>query len=91
MDNNIKILIIDDEPHSTQILRKVLVKKGYSVFEENNSVKAKNLINENFYDIIISDLQMPEVNGLDLLKIKPVDSIFIMITGYGSVASAVES
>jgi two-component system, NtrC family, response regulator AtoC len=91
MDNNIKILIVDDEPNSTQILRKVLSKKGYSVFEENNSVKAKNLINENFYDIIISDLQMPEVDGLDLLKIKPVDSIFIMITGYGSVTSAVES
>lgn len=91
MDSNIKILIVDDEPNSTQILRKVLVKKGYSVFEENDSVNAKNLINENFYDIIISDLQMPEVDGLDLLKIKPIDSIFIMITGYGSVATAVES
>lgn len=91
MNKNIRILIVDDEPNSTQILKKVLVKKGYSVFEENNSVKAKDLINENFYDIIISDLQMPEVDGLDLLKIKPVDSIFIMITGYGSVASAVES
>lgn len=91
MNENIKILLIDDEPKSTQILRKFLVKKGYSVFEENNSVKAKNLINENFFDIIISDLQMPEVDGLDLLKIKPVDSIFIMITGYGSVATAVES
>lgn len=91
MDNNIKILIVDDEPNSTQILRKVLAKKGYHVFEENDSVKAKSLINENFYDIIISDLQMPEVDGIDLLKIKPVDSIFIMITGYGSVTSAVES
>jgi DNA-binding NtrC family response regulator len=92
MDNKeIKILIVDDEPNSTQILRKVLAKKGYSVFEENNSVKAKTLINKNFYDIIISDLQMPDVDGLDLLKIKPVDSIFIMITGYGSVTTAVES
>jgi len=86
-----KILVVDDEPNSTQILRKVLIKKGYSVTEENDSVKAKKLINENFYDIIISDLQMPEVDGLDLLKEKPVDSIFIMITGYGSVATAVES
>jgi DNA-binding NtrC family response regulator len=91
MDNDIKILIVDDEPNSTQILRKILARKGYSVFEENDSVKAKNLINENFYDIIISDLQMPEVDGMDLLKLKPVDSIFIMITGYGSVATAVDS
>jgi two-component system, NtrC family, response regulator AtoC len=91
MNTNIRILIVDDEPNSTQILRKILAKKGYSVTEENNSVKAKELINENFYDVIISDLQMPEVDGLDLLKAKPVDSIFIMITGYGSVTSAVDS
>jgi DNA-binding NtrC family response regulator len=92
MDNDdIKILIVDDEPNSTQILRKILAKKGYSVTEENDSVKAKKLINENFYEIIISDLQMPEVDGMELLKMKPVDSIFIMITGYGSVISAVES
>jgi two-component system, NtrC family, response regulator AtoC len=90
-NDNIKILIVDDEPNSTQILRKILAKKGYSVTEENDSVKAKDLINENFFDIIISDLQMPEVDGMDLLKLKPVDSIFIMITGYGSVISAVES
>lgn len=90
-NNDIKILIVDDEPNSTQILRKILAKKGYSVTEENNSVRAKKLINENFYEIIISDLQMPEVDGMDLLKMKPSESIFIMITGYGSVISAVES
>jgi DNA-binding NtrC family response regulator len=90
-NDDIKILVVDDEPNSTQILRKILVKKGYSVTEENDSVKAKKLINENFYEIIISDLQMPEVDGMDLLKMKPLDSIFIMITGYGSVISAVES
>jgi DNA-binding NtrC family response regulator len=90
-NSNFKILVVDDEPNSTQILRKVLAKKGYAVTEENDSIKAKKLINENFYDVIISDLQMPGVDGMGLLKEKPVDSIFIMITGYGSVASAVES
>ena len=77
-NDDIKILVVDDEPNSTQILRKILVKKGYSVTEENDSVKAKKLINENFYEIIISDLQMPEVDGMDLLKMKPIDSIFII-------------
>ena len=88
---DIKILVVDDEPNSTQLLRKVLVKKGYAVTEENDSVKAQKLINEIFFDIIISDLQMPVVSGLDLLKIKAPKSLFIMITGYGSVISAVES
>lgn len=91
MKENIKILLVDDESNSTQILGKVLRKKGYEVFEENNSTQAKELITRNFYDIIISDLQMPNVSGMDLLEIKPERSIFIMITGYGSVESAVES
>lgn len=91
MKDKIKILLVDDETNSTQILGKVLRKKGYEVFEENSSTHAKELIIRNFYDIIISDLQMPNVSGMDLLEIKPEKSIFIMITGYGSVVSAVES
>jgi DNA-binding NtrC family response regulator len=91
MKDKIRILIIDDEVNSTQIIRKTLFKKGYSVTEENNSSKAAELINKEHFDIIISDLQMPVINGMDLLKMKPRDAIFIMITGYGSIASAVES
>ncbi|MGB9697145.1 MAG: sigma-54-dependent transcriptional regulator [Ignavibacteria bacterium] len=87
----IKILIIDDEPNSTQLLRKLLTKKGYYVEEENDSRKAYQIVKERFFDIIVSDLQMPEVTGMDILKIKPQDTIFIMITGYGSIATAVES
>lgn len=91
MNNEIKILVIDDEPNSTQLLRKILKKKGYDVYESNDSLKAKEMIEQDFYHIIISDLQMPNLSGLDILKIKPTDSVFIMITGYGSVNSAVES
>ncbi len=91
MKEKIKILLVDDELNSTQILGKVLRKKGFDVYEENSSVNAKELIKKNFYDIIISDLQMPNVSGMDLLEIKPEHSLFIMITGYGSVLSAVES
>lgn len=87
----IKILIIDDEPNSTQLLRKLLTKRGYYVEEENDSRRAYQIVKERFFDIIISDLQMPEITGMDILKIKPPDTVFIMITGYGSVATAVES
>jgi DNA-binding NtrC family response regulator len=88
---NIKILLIDDEPNSTQFLRKALIKKGFDIVEENDSLRAKELILENYFDIIISDLQMPGISGLELLKVKPKNTLFIMITGYGSVNSAVES
>ena len=91
MSKNIKILVVDDEPNSTRLLKKVLTKKGYDVQESNDSLEAKKLIESNSYHIIISDLQMPKLTGLDLLKIKPKESVFIMITGYGSISSAVIS
>jgi two-component system NtrC family response regulator len=91
MNENIKILIVDDEINSTKLLKKVLDKKGFEVDESNDSTRALEMIKENNYNIIISDLQMPNHTGLDLLKAKQDDSIFIMITGYGSVTTAVES
>ncbi|MBX7043563.1 MAG: sigma-54 dependent transcriptional regulator, partial [Ignavibacteria bacterium] len=86
-----RILIVDDEPNSTSLMRKVLDKKGYRAEVENDSRKALELIASGEYDVVISDLQMPEVSGLDLLKSKPENCHFIMVTGYGSVDSAVES
>ncbi len=91
MDGNIKILVVDDEPNSTKLLKKVLVKKGYTVDESNDSVQALDLVKEGEYNIVISDLQMPNYSGLDLLKAKQDDTVFIMITGFGSINSAVES
>lgn len=87
----IKILIIDDEFQQAKILQKVLAKKGYTVDAESSSTNAKEMIIRNEYNLIISDLQMPNLTGMDLLKLKPEATLFIMITGYGSIASAVES
>lgn len=91
MSDLIKVLIVDDEENQSTLLRKVLAKKGLDVREENNSVIAKELIEKEYFDLIVSDLQMPDVSGMDLLKIKPKETLFIMITGYGSVITAVES
>jgi len=90
MQEDLKILVVDDEPNSTRMLRKMLSVKGYLVDEKNDGLEAAESIKENSYDIIISDLQMPNITGMDLLKLKSKDTLFIMITGYGSVASAVE-
>jgi DNA-binding NtrC family response regulator len=91
MNENIRILVVDDELNSTRLLKKVLNKKGYYVDEANDGTSALKMMDEGNYDIIISDLQMPDVTGLDLLKARPDNSIFIMITGYGSITTAVES
>ncbi|MEO8512366.1 MAG: sigma-54 dependent transcriptional regulator [Ignavibacteria bacterium] len=87
----IKILVVDDEVNSTILLRKVLEKKGFEPATENDSKAALNRIENEDFDIIISDLQMPEVSGVELLKAKKDETLFIMITGFGSIDSAVES
>ncbi|MFI5144511.1 MAG: sigma-54-dependent transcriptional regulator [Ignavibacteria bacterium] len=91
MTKNIKIFIVDDEENSTKLLKKVLLRKGYDVEDTNDSSKAMDMVKEGNYDIIVSDLQMPNFSGLDLLKAKAEESMFIMITGFGSVTTAVES
>jgi DNA-binding NtrC family response regulator len=87
----IKILLIDDEPKTTNLYGKVLSEKGYSVTEISDSEEAIKLIENSFFDLIISDLQMPGFSGIDILKKKPDESIFILITGYASIESAVEA
>lgn len=91
MYDNVKILVVDDDPNSTKLMKKILQHYGYDVAEENSSLKAKEIINQNGFDIVISDLQMPDMSGLELLKASPPGVLFILVTGYGSVDSAVES
>ena len=90
-NEDIKILVVDDEVNSTILLKKVLEKKGYDALTENDSKAAMQLVEKGDFDIIISDLQMPDVSGLDLLRAKKDDTLFIMITGFGSIDSAVEA
>jgi len=91
MYDDIKILVVDDEPNSTKLMKKILSQHGFEVDEENSSKKAEELIQSNGYDLVISDLQMPDLTGIDLLKTKPEKTLFILVTGYGSIDSAVES
>lgn len=92
MDHSeIKILIVDDEVNSTILLKKVLEKKGFFPETENDSKTALGRIENEEFDIVISDLQMPDISGTELLRAKKPDTLFIMITGFGSIDSAVES
>ena len=90
-EKHVKILLIDDEVNSTKLMKKIIDHKGYYSVEENNSQKAKELVESGEFDIVVSDLQMPDISGLDLLSIKPANTLFIMVTGYSSVDSAIEA
>jgi len=89
-----KILIAEDDDLNRSNLTELLNLEGYETKAVDNGRKAMNAFVENKYDLVITDLKMPDGDGLELLKfIKDMnpDNIVIMMTGYGTVDSAVEA
>ncbi len=89
-----KILIADDDPTILSLLNKILLAKGYEVhLAENGSVAEKALKSEPF-DLLISDIKMDPVDGMQLLRntreLRPHVGA-IMLTAYATVATAVEA
>lgn len=87
------ILIVDDEEDLLVSFKEILEDEGYKVDVEVNPLKAIELVKNNDYDLIISDLKMPKLSGSDFLKeIRKFNSIvsFIILTAYGTVDNAVD-
>lgn len=89
-----KILIIDDEEMLCESLKDILEDEGYEVLTATNSLSALTQIEDSTPDVIISDINLPDINGLELLKrIKreyPGIEIIIM-TGYGEAEVCLEA
>ena len=86
-----RILVVDDEENIRQILTEYLSEFGYEVTCAVNGKEALQVYHKDRFDIILSDLVMRPMDGMELLdEIKKLDpnAIFIMITGYPSVDSA---
>jgi len=88
------ILVVDDEPLVRDLLREILKREGYQVSVANDGVSALKKIKENFFDVVITDVRMPKMDGISLLKkikgLSPSTSV-IVITAYGSIENAVEA
>lgn len=86
-----KLLVVDDERSMRELLELVLRREGYSVHTAENGARALELIKQNIYDLVISDVKMPDIDGIELLErtreISP-DTKFIMITAFGTVETA---
>ena len=90
----LNICIVEDEEILRVSLKDDLLDVGYSVTDFENPIKALEHFKKKKCDIIISDIRLPEMNGLELLsKIKSIDpNVFvIMMTAFGSVETAVEA
>jgi DNA-binding NtrC family response regulator len=89
-----RVLVVDDEENIRQILKEYLNEFGYDVVCAVNGQEALQIYKNGRFDVILSDLVMRPVDGLELLsEIKKVDpdAIFIMVTGYPSIESALEA
>jgi len=89
-----KILIIDDERAIRSTLREILEYEDYVVEDIDNGIDGLALIQSNDYDLVLCDIKMNRMDGLEVLTeglaIKP-DLPFIMISGHGNIETAVEA
>src|ERR1035438_10733950 len=82
-----KILVVDDEEIIRESLSFILRKEGYEVDEAENGRVAQSKLLEGKYDIVVTDLEMPQMRGIELLEeIKKLDihTSIIIITAFGS-------
>lgn len=87
-----KVLVLDDEENLRKILDETLSRAGYEVFSFAGFPEAKEKLNTEDIDVVITDLQMPEYDGMDVLrycKQYSPDLPVILITAYGSIDRAV--
>ena len=94
MSEKIKILVVDDAEVMRNLLTGVLTDAGYEVKAVSTGEKALGEIKEDDYNVVITDLKMPGMNGIEVIKeTKQInrDICIIAITAYPSVKSAVEA
>src|SRR3972149_6894129 len=88
------ILLIDDEEMILDSLSAILLKAGYQVDGEKSGDEALDILKQRQYDLIITDIRMPGINGLEMVEqlktFKPHQKILV-ITGYGSLETAVKA
>lgn len=81
-----RVLVVDDEVELCEILKDYLEDIGFSVFTTPDSTKVMGMIEDNSVDIILSDINMPKLDGFELLKLvrekHPEYPVFMFMTGY---------
>lgn len=93
MESEKKLLVIDDEPAIREGVRRILESESFQVETFSSGHAALERIKQESFDLVITDLKMPGISGMDVLRsIKEIqpDLPVIFITGYSSVDSAVE-
>ena len=88
------ILVVEDEEWARKFLRELLQEDGYRVDDAEDGKEAEGKLKKSIYDLVITDLKMEGLDGIDVLKIaraQEYDPEVLLITAYGTVESAVEA
>ena len=89
-----RILVVDDEKNFRDLLKAILKKRDYDTKTASNGLEAVELMEEEYFDIVITDLMMDKMDGMELLRHiqkQKLSTKVIMITAYGSIENAVEA
>lgn len=87
-----KLLIIDDEERLRKLLARILQLEGYEVLEASTAKEGLNKLKNDAIDVVISDVKLPDMNGIDLTKKIKIDypaSEIIVLTAYGTINDGV--
>jgi len=87
-----KILVVDDDQGMREFMEIMLTREGYDVTCADNPVKAISLFRKNAYDLVITDLKMPRIDGIEFLKTvkdQRPETVVVLITAYASGETAV--
>ncbi len=94
MSDQIHVLVVDDEEDVRETLSSVLKNLNYIPFVASNGKEALEVIKNEHIDVVLSDLYMPEMDGIELLKRVRSENnkiVFLMITAHPTIETAVEA
>jgi DNA-binding NtrC family response regulator len=94
MESHEKILVVDDEERVRILFKRILLKEGYEVDCAASGSEAIDKLAKDSFDIVVTDLKMDGIDGLDLIKKgKTMNQAlpFILISGYGTAQTAVSA
>ena len=93
-ETNQRILVVDDDPEMCSLLSEVLRGEGFSVLTTGDSLEASRILKKEEFEVLITDLKMKGLKGLDLLeeakKVAPLTPV-IIITAFGTIESAIQA
>ncbi|MFQ5513059.1 MAG: sigma-54-dependent transcriptional regulator [Myxococcota bacterium] len=94
MKRDEKVLVVENEANMRRVLRALLHRYGYRTLEAAHGAEALEILEQEPVDVVLSDLRMPQMNGLELLEIvrRRFRALpFILLTAHGTIGSAVEA